>query len=282
MDFSFDIAELDATMLSTDFDRSFEVISSNDLIGHLGPSQPLPKMKAHTRAVRPRVEPRRILHNGVPTLSDGASSSSTRCPPQLHVSMLQRNNETVPQTPECPKSVTWLSVDDLTFQPPPPGGRSIPVSLRSGVDKHSLEAIPIVASSPQQARTADVSGKSSFNPPQQHRMGNDSTSATALVRTKQPSSNKQIVQLFQTLLSAFGAVSTLGSQLSTSSHRVIDSYAASTLKYLSAVGNFIRTCKELGVSSLEISALQLADILITVQLSKSSDTAGCSSTGTLH
>ena len=102
------------------------------------------------------------------------------------------------------------------------------------------------------------------------------------------SSNKHIAQLVQTLLSVFGADSTLGSQLSSSSfgdthlHRVIDSYAASTLmKYLSVVGNFIRTCEELGVSFLEISALQLADILITVQLSKSSDTAGCSSTGTL-
>ena len=289
VDFSNEIEELDATMLSTDFDSSFEVISSNaHEIGHLGPSQPLPKMKAHTRVVRPRVEPRCFLQNGVATFSDVASSSNTRCPPQLHVSMLQRNSEMVPQTPECPKSVTWLSVDDLTFQPPPPGGRSIPVSLRSGMDKHSLEAIPIVASSPQQVLTADVSGKSSFNPPQQHRGGNDSNSATALLRTKQPSSNKHIVQLFQTLLSVFGANRTLGSQLSTSSfgdmhlHRVIDSYAASTfMKYLSAVGNFIRTCKELGVSFLEISALQLADILIKVQLSKSSDTAGCSSTGTL-
>ena len=53
------------------------------------------------------------------------------------------------------------------------------------------------------------------------------------------------------------------------------------MKYLSAVSNFIRTCKELGVSFLDLSALQLADILIAVQLSKSSDLAGCSSTGTL-
>ena len=290
VDFSNEFEELDATILPTDFDSPFEVISSNDHdIGQLGPSHPLPKMKTHTRVVRPRVEPRRILRNGVPTLSDVASSSNTRCLPQLHVSMLERNSERVPPTPGCPKSVTWLSVDDLTPQPPPPGGRSVPVSLRSGMDRHSLEAIPVAASSHQQVLKADVSGKSSFNPPQQHRGGTDSTSARTLVRTKQPSSNKHIVQLFQTLLSVFGAASTLGSQLSTSSfgdmhlHRVIDSYAASTLmKYLSAVGNFIRTCKELGASFLEISALQLADILITVQLSKSSDTAGCSSTGTLQ
>ena len=149
------------------------------------------------------------------------------------------------------------------------------------MDQQSLEATPPVSSSPQRVMAADVSGKAVFNPPQQHRGGNDSNSATSLIRTKQPSSNKQTVQLFQTLLSVFGAGSSLGSQLSASSfgdmhlNRVIDSYAASTLmKYLSAVGNFIRICKELGVSFLDISALQLADILVTVQLSKSSDTAG--------
>ena len=162
------------------------------------------------------------------------------------------------------------------------------MSLLSGMDKNSLEVAPTAAASPQLVLNTEVGGQSSFNPPQRHQIGNESNSATALVRTKQPSSNKHIAQLFQTLLSVFGAESTLGSQLSSSSfgdmhlHRVIDSYAASTLmKYLSAAGNFIPTCKELGVSFLEISAFQLADILITVQWSKSSDTAGCSSTGTL-
>ncbi len=179
-------------------------------------------------------------------------------------------------------------MDDLTPQPPPPGGRNTPLSLRSGMDKNSLGVARIAAASPGQVVTTEVGSHSSFQPPQRHQTGKDPNSATALVRTKQPSSNKYIVQFFQTLLSTFGAASTLGSQLSTSSfgdmhlHRATDSYAASTLmKYLSAVGNFIRTCNELGVSCLEISALQLADILITVQLTKSSDTAGCSSTGTL-
>ena len=145
-----------------------------------------------------------------------------------------------------------------------------------------------MSSPPPRVVAADLRAKAVFNPPQQHRESNDSNSATSLIRTKQPSSNKQIVQLFQTLLSVFGAGSGLGSQLSASSfgdvhlNRFIDSYAASTLmKYLSAVGNFIRSCKELGISFLDISALQLADILITVQMSKSSDTSGCSSTGTL-
>ena len=82
--------------------------------------------------------------------------------------------------------------------------------------------------------------------------------------------------------------SSLGTQLRDSSladlhlSRVIDGFAASTLmKYLSAIGNFVRRCKQLGVPFLDPSALQLADALIRVQLSRSSDTSGCSSTGTL-
>ena len=121
MERSNDIAELDATMSSTDVDSSFDVVSANTC--GVGNSQPLPRMTAHTRVVRPRVEPRRILRNGVPTFSNGVSSSNVRCPPQLRVSNLLRNSEIVPQIPECPQSITWLSVDDLTLQPPPPGGQ---------------------------------------------------------------------------------------------------------------------------------------------------------------
>ena len=48
------IAELDATMFSTVVDSSFEVVSANTGgAGSLGPSQPLPKMRVHTRTVRP-------------------------------------------------------------------------------------------------------------------------------------------------------------------------------------------------------------------------------------
>ena len=248
MDFSHDMDEWDLPMLSTDLDGSFELVSSTvQAIGRHGPSQPLPKMKSHTRVVRPRVEPRRFLQSGIPTLSNVASSSTSRCPTQLNVSSLQRNNERIPASPDFPRSVTWLSLDDLTPQPPPPGGLSTPMSLRSGMDKNSLEVAPTAAASSQLTMTTEVGGQSSFNPPQQHQTGKASKSATVLVRTKQPSSNKHIAQLFQTLLSVFGADSTLGSQLSSSSfgdmhlHRVIDSYAASTLmKYLNVVGNFIR------------------------------------------
>ena len=153
---------------------------------------PLLKMKAHTRVVRPRVEPRRVLQNGVPTLSNRASSSNIRCQPQLNVSNLHY----IGTVTECPRSITCLSVDDLIFQPPPPGSRSIPVSLHSDVDQQSLKATPPVASRPQRTLVADVSGKAVPNPPQQHRGGTESSSARF---------NKQIVHLFPTLLFFFGA-----------------------------------------------------------------------------
>ena len=190
--------------------------------------------------------------------------------------------------PDVPKSVTWMSMDDLIPQPPPPGGRGAPISLRSGLNTKSLETESTGTINSESVTILKTVVQPLFHPPSRHQTGREQNSATALVRTKQPSSNQQIVQLFQTLLSVFGTGSTLGSQLSSSSfgdmhlHRIIDGYAASTLmKYLSAVGNFTRTCKELGVSFLGFSDLQLADILITVQLSKSSDSVGRSSTGTL-
>ena len=260
---SLDLDEWELPILSTDWDDSFDLIPSTARrTDHQGPSQPLPKVKPQTRVVRPRVEPRLCLQNGVPIRNNLASSSTSRCHTQLHVSSLQQMSELIPSSPDVPKSVTWMSVDDLLPQSLPPGGRGTPISLRSGLHKNSLEVAPTSATLPEPAMTTEVGGQPFFNPPHRHQKGNEQNSATALVRTKQPSSNKQIVQLFQTLLSTFGTDSALGSQLSSSSfgdmhlHRVIDSYAASTLmKYLSAVGNFIRTCKELGVSFLGISAV---------------------------
>ena len=41
----------------------------------------------------------------------------------------------IPSSPDFPKSVPWLSIDDLIPQPPPPGGRGAPISLRSGLEQ---------------------------------------------------------------------------------------------------------------------------------------------------
>ena len=284
---SLDLDAWEIPSMPTDLDDSFTLVPPTaPEIDCQGPPHPLPKVKPHSRFVRPRVEPILGLQNGAPNRND-VSSSTSRCRPQLQVSNLQATRDLPMSYPDVPKSVTWMSMDDLIPQPPPPGGRGAPISLRSGLNTKSLETESTGTINSESVTILKTIGQPLFHPPSRHQTGRDQNAATALVRTKQPSSNRQMVQLFQTLLSVFGTDSTLGSQLSSSSfgdmhlHRIIDGYAASTLmKYWSAVGNFIRTCKELGVSFLGISDLQLADILIAVQLSKSSDSVGCSSTGT--
>ena len=90
--------------------------------------------------------------------------------------------------PDVPKSVTWMSMDDLIPQPPPPGGRGAPISLRSGLNTKSLETESTGTINSEPATIMKTVGQPLFNPPSRHQTGRDQNSATALVRTKQPSS----------------------------------------------------------------------------------------------
>ncbi len=107
LDLSLDLDEWELPILSTDWDDSFDLVPSTaQMSDHQGPSQPLPKVKPHTRVVRPRVEPRLCLQNGVPIRNSLASSSTSRCHTQLNVSSLQQMSELIPSSPDVPKSVT--------------------------------------------------------------------------------------------------------------------------------------------------------------------------------
>ena len=269
-------------------DFSFELVSdSTPLTMHLGPSQPLPKLRPQHVGPRPRVAPYRTLRDGAPVFRTPQLSAISH-QSSLRVSDLvsQSQQEISPQ--ECPRSIFWPSVNDLESQQRPPQGRPMPKSLKVAANNDVSTISHDAGSIFKVHLSSDTHYSGVFPPPHQHNQGINPDSATALVRTKQPSSNQTIVHLFNTLLSTFGDSSSLCISLADSDFRdihlsrVIDGYAASTLmKYMSGVGNFIRTCKESGHSFLDISALQLADILITVQLSKSSDISGCSSTSTL-
>ena len=125
---SLDLDEWELPTLSTDWDDSFDLVPPG--LEHQGPPHPLPKVKPHTRIVRPRVEPLLGLQNGAPTRNDLSSSSTSRCRPQLQVSNLQSTRDLPTSYPDVPKSVTWMSMDDLVPQPPPPGGRGAPISRR--------------------------------------------------------------------------------------------------------------------------------------------------------
>lgn len=269
-------------------DFSFELVSdSTPPTMHLGPSQPLPKLRPQHVGPRPRVAPYRTLRDGAPVFRT-PQLSATSHQSSLRVSDLvsQSQQEISPQ--ECPRSIIWPSVNDLESQQRPPQGRPMPKSLQVAANNDVSTTSHDTGSIFKVHLSSDTHSSGVFPPPHQHNQGVNPDSATALVRTKQPSSNQTIVHLFNTLLSTFGDSSSLCISLADSDFRdihlsrVIDGYAASTLmKYMSGVGNFIRTCKESGHSFLDISALQLADILITVQLSKPSDISGCSSTSTL-
>ena len=150
LDLSIDRDEWELPMLPTDLDDSFDIVASPaPMSGHQGPSQPLPKMKNHTRVVRPRVELNLVLQNGIPTRNNVVSSSMLRQHGQLNVLGLQQMSELTPFSPSVPKSVTWMSVDDLHPQPLPPGGRGIPISLRSGASKTPLEVAPGMTTLPE-------------------------------------------------------------------------------------------------------------------------------------
>ena len=281
-DFPSDISQPDCA------DISFELVTDSTPSNiHLGPSQPLPKLRPQHVGPRPRVAPYRTLHRGAPVVRTPQSSASSH-QSMLRVSDLASYSQTAISPQDCPRSIFWPSVDDLEFQQLPPQGRSTPMSLQVIANREFSEPSSDTRLISKIQSAEDKRYSDAFSPPHPQNRGANPDSATALVRTKQPSCNPTIVQLFNTLLYTFGEDSSLGTNLADSSFRdihlsrVIDGYAASTLmKYMSSVGNFIRTCKEMGHSFLDISALQLADILITVQLSKSSDTAGCSSTSTL-
>ena len=199
LDLSIDRDEWELPMLSTDLDDSFTLVPPTAPgIDCQGPPHPLPKVKPHSRFVRPRVEPILTLQNGAPNRNDGSSSSTSRRRPQLQVSNLQATQDLPMSYPDVPKSVMQMSMDDLIPQPPPPGGRGAPISLRSGLTTKSLETESTGKINSESVTILKTVGQQLFHPPSRHQTGRDQNSATALVRTKQPSSNRQIVQLFQT------------------------------------------------------------------------------------
>ena len=201
---------------------------------HLGPSQPLPKLRPQHVGPRPRVAPYRTLHAGAPVVRT-PQFSATSHQSLLRVSDLVSQSQLATSPQECPRSIIWPSVNDLESQQQPPQGRSPPKSLQVVASHDVLETSPDAGSISKVHLSADTHSSGVFPPPHHHNWGVNPNSATALVRTKQPSSNQTIVHLFNTLLSTFGDGSNLYTSLAGSDFRdihlsrVIDGYAASTL-----------------------------------------------------
>ena len=99
-----------------------------------------------------------------------------------------------------------------------------------------------------------------------------------LLRARKPSSNATLIQMFVSFLNLLGDASEVFQALHNSPNfeehagRLLDKFAASTvLKYCSTSLDFFKLLSSLGNMMETITIVQMADILLTSSLSKSSD-----------
>lgn len=101
---------------------------------------------------------------------------------------------------------------------------------------------------------------------------------THTFRAKCPSQDPSLLEKWRDLLHQLGPLSGLFVQTQESVHgvahsdRVLDVIAPSTaLKYITSMRNFMRICLQMNISLASMSDVVLADVLLTLQLSRSSD-----------
>ena len=113
------------------------------------------------------------------------------------------------------------------------------------------------------------------------------SSNTQMIQVRQCSANEMLMQKWTGLLRRVGDCSEVWLLLQKSSHwkehagRILDGSAPSTaLKYMSACMTFFQTLDELRISFSSLTEIQLADILVTMSLGRSSTGSGgsCAST----
>ena len=108
----------------------------------------------------------------------------------------------------------------------------------------------------------------------------------AISRVRFSSALPVLCQMWFDLLSRLGPLSTIWHETSMSQHqrmhlnRILDNVAPGTaMKYMSSCKSFFKTCKALQVDLTSLTEVQLADILITMSLSRSTShgSSSCSS-----
>ena len=107
---------------------------------------------------------------------------------------------------------------------------------------------------------------------------NVSTARKQTLRLQQPSHSLRLCAMWRDLLSRFGQASQLVVSMQHSMHvdahldRVLDQFAPSTIwKYVATVRQFMSTCNDSGIDPVSITPVQLADLLMTASLAKSTD-----------
>lgn len=90
-----------------------------------------------------------------------------------------------------------------------------------------------------------------------------------LMRTKKPSTNHQLLQMWLQLLSQLGSLSSIFMEIQDSPNKVqlaslvIDAFAASTLsRYFSCMSKFLQTCTRLQLDIAKVTAVQLLDVFL--------------------
>ena len=174
-----------------------------------------------------------------------------------------------------------FSLQDLQDRPMGPPPRKIPRSLQRQSQDVSVSTltVPVPAS-------IGVTSPPTWSNPQMHVASPPnvrySSQKSKTLRLKQASHDPIIMPWWHELLEPFSDTSMVGQSLKNTEHkqihsaRILDGFALSTLyKYMGTVKNLLRTC------FLNLSESEMADVLVTIRLAKSSDCTGATCTSTI-
>ena len=254
--------------------------------------EPHPKSKVLAAPIR-NVEPRIRSPFQV---SDSLPSASSKSPPQQafqSVSDLECSTAAPTFHPPEPRPAP-VSLHDLGGLPnwhdPTPdsaGSWSRPQTLCT--PPQDLALSPLTTAPEVPPRDCEVFEKSLHmtHPRSSHAIAAPSkfakVSSSAHKRVRQPSSNPYLAKKWHFVLEQLGNASQLFEACSKSkfgyqhADRVLDNIAPSTaLQYLTAICNFLRICQDMRCSIVGLTDGGMADLLLVISLSRSSDSSGIS------
>ena len=117
-------------------------------------------------------------------------------------------------------------------------------------------------------------------PPKRPKPSRSDGSGMEAIRSHSAANSKVAMELMMQLLAFLGSESGTFTSLQSAVHyhhhvrRVLAGFAATTvIRYITTFNNFAKTCEDLDVCILEITEVQAADILVTLQLQKREDPA---------
>ena len=244
------------------------------------------------------------------------SFHAARCPALVQVSANSSSSRSTPH--HAFQSV--LDLDSSRPAPVfhPPGHRTAPISVStlqtsSDLDELSLEPthtwsrprsllnpsldletmpLTIAPSIPLRSSEVLTASHASKNPTVPSTLAVPSRFASGSKphqkRARQPSANPYLVKKWHFVLEQLGSASQLFEACAQSpfgyqhADRILDGIAPSTaLQYLTAVCNFLRVCQDMQCSIVGLTDGGMADLILVISLSRSSDSSGISRASTI-